>query len=944
MSRRWILLLVLSFQHTILLEAKHHAPYVNQVERLDDSRLFHRGSVYVKVTKENKVDECQDALYLVYGCNPSKYASSVLCVIALVIMAGAMSGLTVGVLSLNRLHLSVLKLEGEPKLKAAAIRLIPIIDQHRLLLVTLVLMNALANEALPIFLNTLINPIASIIFSVTFVVLFGEIVPTALCTGERQLIIGAACVPLLRGLMRLTYPIAYPIAVFLNHTVGDTASHMQYTRNELKALLSLQEDPESGLDKVDIALLHTILEIGKQDAESNMTRVNCISEVCSDICVPSLSSHLEIHDDTFPILVENDIYVYQSTIYFVDKIFNQVTQLQKCIRVPPTTPLTHLYYALQDQTTIALIVDSKENISGILTWQHIQQIIPIQNDLCSTLDAAEDTISCSSTESNTSPNESKSFFAKEKDHKYLRVCMIQDGDEDKIDAINLQTPVIIMVLLLDNARGCLMELHVERTTNASKLIVQEFMFNKELFVSTRSLESVLTSEEELLAAAFVDDELLGLHSLFLVLLLPSSMHFSLYRVQLNPFTIDKIDMIELKNWCGNRCYAQIIDGPRIILFSPNEYKLQLLQLNYEEMLDALPSDLSMEPTRTIPRYTLLHDQIVIHTVAKSGDLLWNTFTLPEPTGGKRIKRSPIQLTEAAFLLKSNNVTCVHVVDGGENVHSMERYYVGTNTPSLLEIRHGCVVASLQLPGAAIDIQRGLVDSNDGVLAVLCDDTQHTLCIVSVYDDKLTIVQGTSALIIMIYIQLEIAFVDRVLVGDLINSGRDQFLCFSDQTQENILGQWLLTDLSQIYTNSSKSKKVKKRKASKIHVILDKMMPPGRSDKLLAIERSMKVKATQAVAENNRIENFATEKCRLMEILYQSCLEQLQLPIYESKSIPVSPLETVIPSSVPQKSSLPVQIFHSLSPWEIHSFEPKFIYHQASATMLSFEVMIMHNAE
>jgi CBS domain containing-hemolysin-like protein len=43
-------------------------------------------------------------------------------------------------------------------------------------------MNAGANEALPLFLDRLVPTWASVIISVTFVLIFGEIIPSAIFT------------------------------------------------------------------------------------------------------------------------------------------------------------------------------------------------------------------------------------------------------------------------------------------------------------------------------------------------------------------------------------------------------------------------------------------------------------------------------------------------------------------------------------------------------------------------------------------------------------------------------------------------------------------------------------------------------------------------------------------------------------------------------------------
>ena len=85
-----------------------------------------------------------------------------------------MSGLTLGLLSLDVLSLEVLKRSGKPKEQRYAKRILFLVRRHHLLLVTLLLANALAVEAMPIALSKITNEIVAIIVSVTAVLLFGE--------------------------------------------------------------------------------------------------------------------------------------------------------------------------------------------------------------------------------------------------------------------------------------------------------------------------------------------------------------------------------------------------------------------------------------------------------------------------------------------------------------------------------------------------------------------------------------------------------------------------------------------------------------------------------------------------------------------------------------------------------------------------------------------------
>ncbi|GFR50492.1 hypothetical protein Agub_g12757 [Astrephomene gubernaculifera] len=66
----------------------------------------------------------------------------------LVVMAGLMSGLTLGLMSLDTVELEVLKRSGTPEERACAIKIMPVIKHQHFLLVTLLLCNAAATEVM----------------------------------------------------------------------------------------------------------------------------------------------------------------------------------------------------------------------------------------------------------------------------------------------------------------------------------------------------------------------------------------------------------------------------------------------------------------------------------------------------------------------------------------------------------------------------------------------------------------------------------------------------------------------------------------------------------------------------------------------------------------------------------------------------------------------------
>ncbi|XP_059625817.1 DUF21 domain-containing protein At4g14240-like isoform X2 [Cornus florida] len=168
----------------------------------------------------------------------------------LVLFAGIMSGLTLGLMSLGLVELEILQRSGTSAEKKQAAAILPVVQKQHQLLVTLLLCNACAMEALPIYLDKIFHPFVAVVLSVTFVLAFGEIIPQAICT-RYGLSVGANFVFLVRILMIICYPIAYPIAKVLDAVLGHNDA--LFRRAQLKALVSIhgQETAEEAMTPIE---------------------------------------------------------------------------------------------------------------------------------------------------------------------------------------------------------------------------------------------------------------------------------------------------------------------------------------------------------------------------------------------------------------------------------------------------------------------------------------------------------------------------------------------------------------------------------------------------------------------------------------------------------------------------------------------------------------------
>lgn len=169
--------------------------------------------------------------------------------VGLVLMAGMMSGLTMGLLSLDLMSLKVMKDGGTPTERKHAKKILPVVSRHHLLLVTLLLANAAAVESMPIFLDKISDPITAIVVSVTAVLIFGEVIPQAICT-RFGLAIGATLAPLVYCLMALFYIIAWPMSKILDCLLGKDHTTF-YRRAQLKVLVNLHGPNGSNLPVQD---------------------------------------------------------------------------------------------------------------------------------------------------------------------------------------------------------------------------------------------------------------------------------------------------------------------------------------------------------------------------------------------------------------------------------------------------------------------------------------------------------------------------------------------------------------------------------------------------------------------------------------------------------------------------------------------------------------------
>ncbi|WVO13451.1 hypothetical protein L204_101067 [Cryptococcus depauperatus] len=194
--------------------------------------------------------------------------------IVLVLAGGVFAGLTLALMGSDDLNLRVLS-TSSPDLRErkSANKVLRLLAKGRhWVLVVLLLGNVIVNESLPIFLDDVLGGgLYAVIASTTMIVIFGEIIPQAVCV-RYGLAIGGVCAPLVWAFMILFSPIAWPIAKLLDYILGKDEGHT-YKKAELKSFLQFHREGEEPLRDDEIAILNGVLSLNDKHAKEIMTPI-----------------------------------------------------------------------------------------------------------------------------------------------------------------------------------------------------------------------------------------------------------------------------------------------------------------------------------------------------------------------------------------------------------------------------------------------------------------------------------------------------------------------------------------------------------------------------------------------------------------------------------------------------------------------------------------------
>ncbi|KFP63043.1 Metal transporter CNNM4, partial [Cariama cristata] len=179
-----------------------------------------------------------------------------------------------GLMALDPMELRIVQNCGTDKEKRYARKIEPIRRKGNYLLCSLLLGNVLVNTTLTILLDDLIGSgIGAVVASTIGIVIFGEIVPQALCS-RHGLAVGANTIVVTKFFMLVTFPLSYPISKLLDCILGQEIGTV-YNREKLVEMLKVTE-PYNDLVREELNMIQGALELRTKTVEDVMTPLqNC---------------------------------------------------------------------------------------------------------------------------------------------------------------------------------------------------------------------------------------------------------------------------------------------------------------------------------------------------------------------------------------------------------------------------------------------------------------------------------------------------------------------------------------------------------------------------------------------------------------------------------------------------------------------------------------------
>jgi len=187
--------------------------------------------------------------------------------IFLIAFSGLFSGLTIGLMGLSKSEIKRASSLGN----LHATKVMSVIKDQNLLLVTLLLGNTAVNSTLSIFMGSIVGEglVAGVTATAT-ILIFGEILPASLLS-KHALLVGSKTAWLVKAMMFLFYPITKPISATLDKFIGVSEDSFFSKKEFLYIIDDHLKSSKSDIDELDNKTLKGSLLLSSKKAGDHMS-------------------------------------------------------------------------------------------------------------------------------------------------------------------------------------------------------------------------------------------------------------------------------------------------------------------------------------------------------------------------------------------------------------------------------------------------------------------------------------------------------------------------------------------------------------------------------------------------------------------------------------------------------------------------------------------------
>ena len=250
-------------------------------------------------------NDTESALFLRVYEHPLPIWLMICAIVVLLCLSGLFSGLNLGLMALDQTELEIVKNTGSEKERTYANKIAPIRNHGNFLLCSLLLGNVLVNNTLTILLDTLTSGLVAVIGATMGIVIFGEIIPQAICS-RHGLAVGAYTIWLTKLFMLITFPLSFPISLILDKVLGQEMGTV-YDKKKLIELLRVT-DEQNDIENDERGIVMGALTYTNKTVRDVMTKLEDVYMLPTDALL-DYETICEIRDQGYsriPVYGDND--------------------------------------------------------------------------------------------------------------------------------------------------------------------------------------------------------------------------------------------------------------------------------------------------------------------------------------------------------------------------------------------------------------------------------------------------------------------------------------------------------------------------------------------------------------------------------------------------------------------------------------------------------------